>query len=452
MPRLEREVSVREPSAPFASFCGIESCTVLVRVLASAVTPARDRLESLDVLRGFALLGILIVNIQDYAPAEASRMDRVMLDGIEILGEGSFFPLFSLLFGVGFAVFIDRARAAGRAGTLAYIRRIVALFAIAVVQIVLLEDRNILLRYSFLAVPLLLFWRASATVCTGAAIVCFALPIGRMPINQALNAAQMQNPVTAERVKQTRAQEQRAREERQAAEMEAAGTRSYLAYAAYRARFEVVPAIRVSSDVRRNGSLGVIFTMFLLGVAVWRRGVLTDAAAHRWWFGRVAAVAGLLGIAGNVVLLGPRAALPFGLAQQPTLAAAIGMSSNVLLAAAYTAAILLLLTMQRARARWIRGALASIGRMGLTNYLWQSVAMSVLFLPYGFGLSERVPATGLLLIACAIYASHWAMSAAWLARFEFGPLEWLWRCATYLAVPRLRRQVTDVRVSTAGAV
>ena len=76
--------------------------------------------------------------------------------------------------------------------------------------------------------------------------------------------------------------------------------------------------------------------------------------------------------------------------------------------------------------------------MGLTNYLWQSVAMSLLFLPYGLGLAGRLPFWAYPLIAVPIFLSHIPLSAWWLARFRFGPVEWLWRAATYARVEPLR--------------
>jgi len=88
--------------------------------------------------------------------------------------------------------------------------------------------------------------------------------------------------------------------------------------------------------------------------------------------------------------------------------------------------------------RYISSPLATIGRMGLTNYLWQSVAMSALFLPYGANLEAAIPVWGLTLVAVGIFIAGWTMSSWWLARFRFGPAEWLWRCITYAQVQPLR--------------
>jgi uncharacterized protein len=85
----------------------------LSREMGFAPIAPEERVQSLDVLRGVALLGILVVNILVYAPKPTSGADWVAAKIIRITAEGSFFPLFSLLFGIGFAVFLDRAASRG---------------------------------------------------------------------------------------------------------------------------------------------------------------------------------------------------------------------------------------------------------------------------------------------------------------------------------------------------
>ena len=149
------------------------------REVGFAPVAPEERVQSLDVLRGLALFGILIVNILVYAPKPSSAADWVTAKVISIAAEGSFYPLFSLLFGVGFAVFLDRAASRGANGVVLYVRRVIALLAIAVLQFILLDEQNILVRYAFLALPLLFFWRASARVCFAAALICIALVVAR---------------------------------------------------------------------------------------------------------------------------------------------------------------------------------------------------------------------------------------------------------------------------------
>ena len=92
-----------------------------------------ERVLALDVLRGVALFGILVVNILDYAPTPRSAADHVTTQLINVVADGSFYPLFSLLFGVGFAVFLERAAARATNGVMLYLRRLVALLVITIV-------------------------------------------------------------------------------------------------------------------------------------------------------------------------------------------------------------------------------------------------------------------------------------------------------------------------------
>jgi uncharacterized protein len=407
-----------------------------------------ERVLALDVLRGFALFGILVVNILDYAPRATTAVERTLGHGIAVFADGTFYPLFALLFGVGFAVFMDRAAARGRSGVFLYARRVLALLVIAVLQIVLLEDRNILIRYSFLALPLLFFWRASARVSFGAALAVFAIALGREPVQRALVERTMRDPVAGARLEHKRAG-MLAQAKAQRAEFErVAATRSFGEFVSYRARWVVPNGIRWSTDLRRNFSLMHILAMFLLGAAAWRAEVFVQTARHRRRLGHVFVWGAIAGLAGNLaVVLGPSIGPIAPLAESPLLTTAITFAGNSSLTLAYVAGILLLLTQEREVWRRRLAPLAVIGRMGLTNYLWQSVAMSVLFLPYGFGLNGALPFWVYPVIGALIFASHIPMSYWWLARHRFGPVEWIWRLATYGRLRPLRQSAKGAVVS-----
>jgi uncharacterized protein len=86
-----------------------------------------------------------------------------------------------------------------------------------------------------------------------------------------------------------------------------------------------------------------------------------------------------------------------------------------------------------------RNALASVGRMALTNYIAQSIICSVLFYGHGFGWFGQLERVELLYVVAAIWAFQIVFSILWLKSFRFGPLEWAWRSATYLRIQQLRR-------------
>src|SRR5688500_16136464 len=134
-----------------------------------APVAARERIEVMDVLRGFALLGILLMNMEAFVgplmeslPGVNPRLtgaDRWVDTAIYVLVQGKFFTLFSLLFGMGFAVMLERANAAGTSGTALYARRLFALLGIGLVHAILIWSGDILLTYALLGFVLLLFFR-----------------------------------------------------------------------------------------------------------------------------------------------------------------------------------------------------------------------------------------------------------------------------------------------------
>jgi uncharacterized protein len=93
---------------------------------------------------------------------------------------------------------------------------------------------------------------------------------------------------------------------------------------------------------------------------------------------------------------------------------------------------------------WLRGALAAVGQMALTNYLLQSIITSVIFLGWGFGFAGTLDYAGQLFVVFGIWLVQLAWSGAWLSRFRFGPAEWLWRSLTYGRRQPFRHDATRV--------
>ena len=88
---------------------------------------------------------------------------------------------------------------------------------------------------------------------------------------------------------------------------------------------------------------------------------------------------------------------------------------------------------------WFWQALGNLGRMSLTVYLTQTLVMTTVFNAYGLGLYGSLPLWAMLLIAVPFFVLQMAAARWWMARFSMGPLEWLWRAATYGYVPALRK-------------
>jgi uncharacterized protein len=113
----------------------------------------------------------------------------------------------------------------------------------------------------------------------------------------------------------------------------------------------------------------------------------------------------------------------------------------------YVAAFALLF--QRERWREVLGVLAPVGRMALTNYLMQSVVSLCLYDGWGLGLIGRLPPSRCVALTLAVFALQVLWSRAWLARFRFGPAEWLWRSLTYGRAQPMRLAPAPTRIGYA---
>lgn len=188
-----------------------------------------------------------------------------------------------------------------------------------------------------------------------------------------------------------------------------------------------------------SGFLAIVLALFLVGAWFVQSGVMAEPARHLPLFRRLAFVALPLGTAATVAssLLATRH-VPGDNTQLWQLAMGLQMLGALPMSLGYMA-VLVLLLQSPARTRWL-GWLAPAGRMALTNYLSQTVICSLVFYGYGFG-QWGMPRAWQVVFVAAVFALQVLLSHWWLARFRYGPLEWLWRSATYLQLPRMRQPV-----------
>lgn len=402
-----------------------------------------QRIEAMDVLRGFALPGILLMNIESFVgpfglaltgldPALGGA-DRAMDALIYLLVQGKFWTLFSLLFGMGFAVMMQRAEAAGRPFAALYLRRTLVLLAIGIAHGLLLWPGDILAFYALTALLLLVCFRRTPTHRLPRwGVSLYLLPMSLflllgllVALAQTLPEAAAGMAADAERARQDfflQVQQQR----------EVYGSGDYAAVTAQRA------ADFVQMLVYMLVMLPMALGMFLLGAWFLRSGAMAAPQRFASLFARLRG----FGLLGGLLLTAA------GLALSPSLipgefsariGAAMWLSAagGLLLCLAYMAWVLRGLQSPRwaPRLAW----LAPAGRMALSNYLVQSLVCTTLFYGYGFGLFEQLPRVWQPLFVLALFAVQAVYSRWWLARFRFGPMEWLWRALTYLQWPPMRR-------------
>ena len=388
-----------------------------------AVPVVRDRVDVLDAVRGAAVLGILFVNIESlsgYTFVPAAERTSLPLGEwnaatellVAILVEGKFYALFSLLFGIGFAVFVQRAQARGADALRLFKRRLAGLLLIGLIHTLLIWFGDILVTYAVLGFGLIPFLRkddrvllrwAAALLLLPAALYALAAIVALLVSPSTVGGRDgALPPVLANAVEQYRS-------------------------GSYPDVVEANVVMTVANALRRLSLMFFprVFAMFLIGLYLGRLGLLMNVEQYERPLRQIAVWGGLVGLALSITA----ATLPHRL---PTAGALLveGVGNSVAIPAltlSYAAALCLVF---RRSPSLMRG-FAAAGRMALSNYLLHSVAGVVVFYGLGFGLFGRVSLPIALGLGIAFFALQIAASQAWLSRAAFGPAEWLWRMFTY---------------------
>ena len=394
-----------------------------------AVRP-KERIEVIDILRGFALFGMLLVNMRVFSgPGELSThlftgsADRVASGLIQFFAWDKFLSLFSFLFGLGFALQMGRAKARGSRFAPLYCRRLLGLLLIGLLNGLLLATVEALQAYALLGFLLFFFRHRSPRTILITAFVCLLIPIGRDAVELKLREIRLANPQAAEEIRREDADRAAARRAR----LEAYSKGTYGEIVAHRAKFW--KRLYFSLDWY-PGLLGTEFVMFLLGLYAGRRRIFENIPTHlafiRKMLWRVLALALVCTSVSYAMSQLTDPVMPYLTRPLQTLLWSVGAPG---LSFFYASAIILLAQREAWKSRL--APLARAGRMPLSNYLLQSLVCTTIFYSYGLGLYGQVgPAVGVVLTA-SIFVLQILLSVWWMQRYRFGPMEWLWRTLTY---------------------
>ncbi|MGO1166927.1 MAG: DUF418 domain-containing protein [Janibacter sp.] len=379
------------------------------------------RLHDVDALRGFALLGILAVNITFMAsaypgnlvadPAFSSGLDEAARFVVAALFSMKFYLLFSFLFGYSFVLQLDAAERVGSAFVPRMLRRVLGLFALGVGHIELLYGGDVLTTYAVVGLVLLAMHRVRDVVALRTAAGIYAIVTASL-VGSALFL--------------DRSAFMPGHEEALAAAAEQ--TRAMLGSPA-----EIIGHHIGGLDLLVLQALSLqgptALAMFLLGMVAARRRLFSDLGTRVQLLRRVQWLGFPVGLVGGATY----AALG---GDASTAATAVSVVTAPLLSAAYVATLVRL--MHHPRTAWLRTALSPVGRIALTNYLGQSLVGVALFTGVGLGLAGQVSPPLLLLLTFVIFVGQVVLSTWWLRSHRYGPAEYLLRWFTTWSRPTHR--------------
>jgi uncharacterized protein len=376
----------------------------------SSSAPTTERIPTIDIVRGFALFGILVVNITTFRSPNPTwhGIDRAVDWLILALFQGKFMSLYAFLFGLSFALFTRKS--ADRSALWRFAWRAVLLLLIGVWHYIFLWDGDILMEYAIAAFLLLPFARRKPLTALRWGVGLYAFYALFLLIVVIASATRPQSQTTSGS----------ASTDPSVMPAALAQSGSYFQLVQWRAG-------KVDDFLGEHIAASIFLVgIFLIGAYAGREGIIADPAAHGGLMQQVLAWGLPVGLVCNIVYA---VAAPVQ-KSLPVVERAVVMVMIVLapiiLALAYAAGV----TLAASRLRWL-SPLAAAGRMSLTNYLGQSLVMTILFYRYGLKLFDRVGPTIGLLLAVVIYATQVGISNLWFRRFSYGPAEWLWRSLTY---------------------
>ena len=401
------------------------------RVLNSPIE-ATDRIESLDVLRGFAVLGILVMNIQAFAMPGAAYFNPTAygdLNGLNfftwlasyLLVDQKFMSIFSLLFGAGICLFADRAEArSGRSVGLHY-RRMFYLLVFGLIHAYLLWSGDILVAYALCGSVIFLLRNRSPRALVVSGLVVFVVA----------SVFSIGIGITTEFIPDEDVAEIVAAWAPDVAKIEAE-------LVAYRGGWFAQQAQRVSDTLVMHTmalptellwqSAGIM----LMGMALYRWHILSAVRNDRFYL-RLA----LIGFGVGLPIVAAGAWWNFAAGWRWERSMFLGSQFNYWgsLAMAFGYVGLVMLAVRREWFSALQMRLAAAGRMAFTNYIAQTLICTTIFYGHGFGLFGSVVRWQQAIIVIAIWVIQLWWSPLLMRRFRYGPLEWSWRALTYWRIP-----------------
>lgn len=399
-------------------------------------TNPQPRIQLIDSLRGFALLGIFLVNITFFTTSLQTISFGVelwsgwyneilmLLRGIVI--DGKFILIFSFLFGFGMVLLQESSQAKGRSFNRIYTRRLTALLLIGLIHGILIWYGDILTHYALMGFLLMLFQRCKPrTLLIWSLSLLLLVPVlltGASLLSS--SAGQVFEPLSQADAHQMGIYFQ----ERDAA-IYGEGTMTQII------------AQRLNDYIGSILNMVVFYPqvlgMFLMGAYFCKRRILHEVKKNRKGIIKLVVIGGSLGLVLQLVM-----SLADGL---PSWGEAVALFVGApLLTLGYIGAFALLY--QNTSWQKVLNLFSYPGKMAFTNYLLQSILCGLIFYSYGLGWYGTIEPIWQMVMVVVIFALQAIFSRVWLKRLPIGPFEYIWRLFTYWGNPVKQGQKVNVRL------
>lgn len=407
----------------------------------TAPSASTNRIVAIDLLRGFALLGILSMNIMSFSMPDAAYSNPTLYGGeginllvygfVHIMADQKFMALFSMLFGASVMLLLSKSAQQGKKATRVHYVRNGWLLFFGLLHGIFVWQGDVLLVYALCSFFLFFFKNLKPSLQISLGLLVFFLPsLLSVFVSTQLSSLDLEAQQVLSRNFTPSAQE--------LAEDIAVHKGAYAEQLSY--RFDSEETSSTTQDLLDVSFLleafARAFGMMLLGMAFYTLGILT-AQRSKFFYKRMLLFGFLIGI--------PLASVGLYLYYVNNWDAAyalfLGRIPNHLatpfIACAYLA--LVMLWSQTAILKTLQNRLAAVGRMALSNYISQSLLATIIFYGFGLGLYGNLNRLSQSFIVLLIWALQLVISAWWLKHFRYGPLEWLWRSLTYFRLEPFRK-------------
>jgi len=399
-----------------------------IRSSISASVSTTERIISLDVLRGIAVLGILVMNIQNFAMPTAAYINPTAygnLEGINrwvwilshVIASEKFMSTFSILFGAGVLIFTDRMQLKAYNSASLHYRRMGWLLVFGVIHAYVLWSGDILVAYSLCGMLIYLFRNLNSRTLVWISAGFFVIPI-LFDTFSGLSMPYWPEESYSEILKFWRP-------DAETMQLEIEGMKGgWMDQMEFRAGH----ALFMQTQYFMIGTFWRAMSMMLLGMALLKWEILTAGRAGRFY-----ARMTIVGIGSGIVLSAAGVVLNFRNGWTMEYSMFLGAQFNYLgsvgIALGYLAIIMLIC--RSPHFQGFKKTLGAVGRMAFSNYILQSILCVFVFYGTGLGLFGSVERKYQVLIVMGIWIILLVISPLWLDRHRFGPLEWVWRRLTY---------------------